>query len=242
MSLNTRQPTKPRLGVITQLKGLSRHSYCLAGNISIKGALVSFLEKELDDVGHRTNADFFDREYETFAIDNAREIKLLAGTKPVNSSGKRIFILTMNGITIEAQNAMLKLLEEPADYARFFLIMPSSHLLLPTVRSRLHIIELEKFAGGVEAKKARELAVSFLAVSVGKRLEAVKNMVDDIAKEKKSARAAIDFLNSLEEVVREEKGAKSGYKTLEAIELTRKYASDRAPSMKMLLEYVALSI
>ncbi len=188
------------------------------------------------------DADFFDREYQTFTIDDAREIKLLAGTKPVNSTGKRIFILAMNGITIEAQNAMLKLLEEPAEYAYFFVIIPSSHLLLPTVRSRLHIIELEKSAGGVEAKEARAAAVSFLGMSMAKRLEAVKKLIDDIAKEKKPASAAVEFLNSLEEAVKEEKGVKNGYKSLEAIELARKYANDRAPSMKMLLEYAVLNV
>ena len=167
----------------------------------------------------------------------------------MSESGKKIFILTMNGITVEAQNALLKLLEEPAKYANFFLVIPSAHLLLPTVKSRLQIIDGIGRSGAngktgnddstrinlIEAKK-------FLSLSAAKKLEAIKALVDDISKEKKTKQQAIEFLNSIEQAVYEEKGVKKSKEILEAMQLVRKYMNDRSPSMKMLLEYVALNL
>jgi pheromone shutdown protein TraB len=49
-------------------------------------------------------------------------------------------------------------------------------------------------------------------------------------------------LNAIQSIVYEQKGIKEGQKLLEAIETARKYIYDRAPSVKMLLEYVALGI
>ncbi|MEN9524314.1 MAG: hypothetical protein RL536_383, partial [Candidatus Parcubacteria bacterium] len=121
---------------------LSHHTYLLTGSDSAHSTLISLLEK--NNLVTNTNPDFFDRPYETFTIDNARELKLFHNTRPVTPDGKKIFVLRMNGITVEAQNALLKLFEEPADYAHFFIIISSAHLLLPTVKSRMRSLELGK--------------------------------------------------------------------------------------------------
>lgn len=224
------------------LKNLSHHAYLLIGPDSSRTELISILEKDQELKTHG-NPDFYDRQYQNFTVDDARELKSLHNTRPVGTTGKKIFILTMNGITSEAQNALLKLFEEPAEYAHFFLIIPSAHLLLPTVKSRMTIIAEMK-----EGKKengnigAIEEAQKFLKLSKAKRLEEIKKLVDDITKEKKTKQDAIDYLNAIQAVVYEQKGVKEGKSMLEAIEKARTYIHDRAPSMKMLLEYVALNV
>jgi len=221
------------------LESLSHHAYCLVGDGPVKTELIKILER-----GHKIkiagNPDFFDRAYETFTIDDAREVKSAAETKPVRESGRKMFVLTMNGITVEAQNALLKLLEEPPVSAHFFLIIPSAHLLLPTVKSRLSFIG----NGGSKAAADSELmkeAERFVKSSVKQRLDAVKSLMDDISKEKRPKQDAIDFLNALEETIHEG-SVKKNAGALEAVETARRYMNDRAPSLKMLLEYVALSI
>lgn len=217
---------------------LSHHAYLIVGSDSIRADLVSILEKNHKIVA-RANPDFFDKSYETFTIDNAREVKSFHGMKPVTETSKKIFILVMNGATVEAQNALLKLLEEPAEYAHFFIIISSAHLLLPTVKSRVQIIETEDGEHGTELLQS---AKKFVTSSKAKRLEEVKKLVDDIVKEKKTKQDAVDFLDSVQAVIYKEKGAKEGKSALEAIEVARNYIHDRAPSVKMLLESVALSI
>jgi DNA polymerase III delta prime subunit len=215
---------------------LTHHAYCLIGSDSVHDELTSLLEKTHKIVA-RGNPDFTDRKYLNFTIDDARELKSIHETRPVNSNGKKISVLTMNGITVEAQNALLKLLEEPAEYAHFFLIIPSAHLLLPTVKSRLSFIETEKIESAGDLEEAKK----FLELSPAKRLETIKSLLDDISKEKKTKQDAINFLNNVEQVVYE-KGVAKSRAALEAIENARRYMNDRAPSLKMLLEYLALYV
>ena len=67
-------------------------------------------------------------------IDTARTLKSWS----IKSYGApKIMILSFHTITIPAQNALLKVLEEPTDGSRFILITSHVDALLPTVRSRL---------------------------------------------------------------------------------------------------------
>lgn len=227
---------------------LSHHACVLVGGASVREDLLSVLAKK-HEVRAEGNPDFFDRRYESFVIGDARELKALAETRPANEGAPKVFVLLMNSITVEAQNALLKLLEEPPSYARFFFILPSAHLLLPTVKSRVQVLGAADTAGA-ESDIVRE-AKDFLRAPQAKRLEYIKKLMDDISKEKKTKQDAIDFLNALEEAVYSgtnaggsagrAAGLKKSRQALEAILLAGKYASDRAPSMKMLLEYVALN-
>ena len=124
------------MSAIDLLAKLSHHAYLLIGASDTRDELISILEKKHTLIA-QGNPDFYIRNFETLTIDDARELKVLHSSRPVGTAQKKIFVLTMNGITIEAQNALLKLLEEPAEYAHFFLIVPSAHLLLPTVKSRM---------------------------------------------------------------------------------------------------------
>jgi DNA polymerase III delta prime subunit len=240
------------MSAIDLLAKLSHHAYLLIGASDTRDELISILEKKHTLIA-QGNPDFYIRNFETLTIDDARELKVLHSSRPVGTAQKKIFVLTMNGITIEAQNALLKLLEEPAEYAHFFLIVPSAHLLLPTVKSRM--LEITTGEGRREKGERRsrdaeviEEAEKFLKLSLAKRLDYVKDIVDAISKEKKTKQDAIGFLNAIEEVVyvdykkRSDTEARNQASPLEAIETARNYLNDRAPSVKMLLEYVALNV
>ncbi len=226
------------MSLSSNFKTLSHHAYCLVGGESLRTELKGLLESE-HGISAQGNPDFFDKTYANLVIDDTREVKTFHTTKPIGKSGKKIFILTMNGITIEAQNALLKLLEEPAEYAHFFLIISSSHLLLPTVKSRLKMLEsvVEQ-----ESDETKREANKFLALNQPQRLEYIKAFMSEIDKEKKTKQDAIVFLNSLQSLVYEKDGVARGKEKLESIDLARKYIYDRSPSVKMLLEYLALSI
>ncbi|MFA6294874.1 MAG: hypothetical protein WC666_00430 [Candidatus Paceibacterota bacterium] len=227
-----------------QLKSLSHHAYCIVGGDSIVNELILVLENEHKIKSHG-NPDFFNRKYETFTIDDARELKSSHEVKAVNEYGKKIFITTMNGITAEAQNALLKLLEEPTENTHFFIVIPGAHLLLPTVKSRILFIETENI--GNQADKPEEIAglkeaKKFIGMSVVDRLEFIKSFIDDIKNEKKTKQDVINLLNTIQSLVYKEKGVVKGKEDLQVIETARKYMNDPAPSLKMLLEYTAVNI
>ncbi len=233
-----------------ELKSLNHHAYALIGGDQIQAELIDILEKQ-HEVQMHGNADLHIEKYTNFTIENAREVKASHLTRPVSESGKKIFILQMDSITVEAQNALLKLLEEPAEYAIFFIIIPSAHLLIATVKSRLHLIQPQggthdlngKHSNLSDADKLQaEEVEKFIKATSAKRLEIIKGLMDNITKEKKTKQDAIDFLNALQSAVYKQKGARIGKSALDAIEVARRYMNDRSPSLKMLLEYVALNI
>lgn len=228
---------------------LSHHAYVIVGGKSEHDDLIVALSKK-HKIKIAGNPDFSDRRYEIFSIDDARDLKNLASTKSAFADGRRIFIMTMNGITVEAQNALLKLFEEPGEQARFFLILPSAHLLIPTIKSRIQFLAAyESGASGSASNTDSEVtkaAKEFLAAPTKKRLDLVKELMDQITKEKKTKQDAIDFLGAIEEQVYARSQGSAGMvknaQALDSVLLAGKYATDRAPSMKMLLEYVALNV
>jgi DNA polymerase III delta prime subunit len=219
-------------------KVLSHHAYCIPGDPSVCLELKTLLADE-HSIPSQANPDFYERSYQTFTIDDARNLKSLHETRPIGNTGKKIFIVVMNSITNEAQNALLKLLEEPSPYAHFFLIVPSAHVLLPTVKSRLLLIGHD--SSSENNAEEREAAGKFLKMPAGKKLDHIKKLMDDISKEKKTRQDAISFLNAVEHEVYATGSVKDHERSLEAITFARKYIHDRAPSVKMLLEYMTLN-
>lgn len=76
------------------------------------------------------------KDKKSIGVDRIREISKDVCIKPFESENKVYIIEDAAALTDEAQNAMLKILEEPPEYAVFILITPSSSALLPTVVSR----------------------------------------------------------------------------------------------------------
>ncbi len=69
-----------------------------------------------------------------FGIALAREV---IAQSYLASARKRFIILSAPKFSIEAQNALLKILEEPPKNVQFVMIVPSKNAILPTIISRL---------------------------------------------------------------------------------------------------------
>jgi hypothetical protein len=230
---------------------LSHHAYALVGSTDARSDIISFLQGE-HGVVPRGNPDFFMQKYEVLTIDDARALKELHATRPFTSkndaddksgknkgTGRKFFILEIDSITHEAQNALLKIFEEPNEYAHFFLIIPSEELLLPTLRSRLFIVR-GTMNWGEDAKINKNL-VNFISSSKAERLAIVDKLALDISDGKKPKTAALEFCADLSVHLRD-KGIEKNTAALVAIAQTESYLRDRAPSIKQLLEYVALRV
>src|SRR3989344_1837552 len=77
-------------------------------------------------------------------IESARQIKEHFSLKPYSAKGRVVVLEDASALTPEAQNALLKTLEEPPEYALILLGAPSEDTLLPTVLSRCQTIYLSK--------------------------------------------------------------------------------------------------
>lgn len=90
-------------------------------------------------------------------VDEIRRIRRDASVKPNEAERKAYVLLEAQDMTEQAQNALLKILEEPPAGVVFMLTLPSASLLLPTVRSRVQLFRLEERAEEAE-EEIRELA------------------------------------------------------------------------------------
>lgn len=94
-----------------------------------------------------------EKDKRSIGIGAVRSIKQDAFIIPGELDFKAYIIKYSDLMTAQAQNALLKLLEEPPSYVYFFLLCENSSSLLPTVRSRAPVVrtqllspkELEKY-------------------------------------------------------------------------------------------------
>ncbi len=78
----------------------------------------------------------------SIGIGQIRELERQLALKPYNSKAKTAIIHPGEILTTEAQNALLKTLEETGETSIIILTAPTSEILLPTVVSRCQIIKL----------------------------------------------------------------------------------------------------
>lgn len=74
-------------------------------------------------------------------IDQIRELSRQLSFKPYSSSVKVAIIDDAHLMNQQAQNSLLKLLEEPGDSSVIILVSDHPEILLPTIRSRVQIVK-----------------------------------------------------------------------------------------------------
>lgn len=209
------------------------HAYLIeSGYEEIRDEILLFLEgfKDRELIEIKTDA---------FKIEDARNLKFL-GSEKSYVAGKKIFVISANSILREAQNAMLKLFEEPIPDTHFFVIVPDINSLLKTLVSRFYVILREK-------EKPEKEAIEFSKMPVAQRLAFIKNKLAKFEDEETitdSARAeALRFLNSLESALHQKMSRGTlDIESFEQIFKVREMLRMPGSSIKNLLESVALIV
>jgi len=114
---------------------------------------------------------------EEVGIDEMRDIKYFLWQKPVASPKRLLVVNRADMLTPQAQNAILKITEEPPAHALIVLTVVEPEVLLPTVVSRFQKI----YFGGDPGAAAEDiqLAKDFLKAGPAKQKEWLKEIVDD---------------------------------------------------------------
>lgn len=147
--------------------------------------------------------DFILLEQGTLKIEHIREVIGRAALRPLVSHHRVVIVRDAHLLTIGAQNALLKTLEEPSGQTLFFLITHRERTLLPTIRSRcqklrfspfdtlafgMHFPDLAAVAGAsggsvAEAKRLQTSEVkplgALLRASVSERIAAAEGLSED---------------------------------------------------------------
>ena len=129
---------------------------------------ILFVERQVDDKG-KLKRDI--------AVDQIREIAESAIVLP-NEADRKVYILREGGLmNANAQNAFLKLLEEPPRFVSFILCCENAGQLLETVRSRCVSIPLQTGAGEF-SPQAREFSEKYMAACAKKNPLALLSLLN----------------------------------------------------------------
>lgn len=213
---------------------LDGHTFLISGSTEHVPALLSRLEEE--GIATQGNPDVYVRAFAHCGIEEVRDIRVRASTKAL--SGRRAFIIVAHIITVEAQNALLKTLEEPVEGTLFFIITPSPDTLLPTLRSRAQYLgfeETQTARGGIDVQK-------FLAAAPAARIDMLKPLLEKGDDDKRDMGSIVLFLSELERLLAPRVSDPAAREGLSAIYRAREYSADKGALLKPLLEQVALLV
>jgi len=209
----------------------------------IKIAL-AWAEKELG-MKSEGNPDVVVLRYGLFSVADARRVTELAVGTPFKGESK-VLIITASRAYHEAQNALLKLFEEPPVGTYLFLILPSLGGLLPTLHSRVQVLSSMSDLGGPTSNVAQE----FLKATKEKRSTIIKKLTSGSDEEKRRLmrEEAIALVNGIEAAaytqLSSSKATPQKSQELAAIlsdiATLRTHLYDRSAPVRMILEHLSL--
>ncbi|MCA9352356.1 hypothetical protein KC866_03115 [Patescibacteria group bacterium] len=206
----------------------SHHAYGIESDQDIIAQTKSVIPK--DECSY-----IFDRHYDSFKIDDARAIKSLQAEKTEKAA---VFIISFTVINNEAQNALLKVLEEPTANTYFILIFPNAKKLLPTLQSRLSLVHVDITEGN---DTERKLPVSsFITMSLQERFDTIKELTDKKNTDALSKSDMLLFLNDLERYLNEQSVKQAD--VFDVVFRARSYLNANGASHKMILDMIAMHV
>lgn len=176
------------------------------------------VQHEAEDVRHYRGA--------RMSIDEVRALSYEANLTPLVGA-MRTFVIAYAGLTHEAQNALLKLLEEPPETSQFYIIVTREESLLPTVRSRLALLARED--GAVVGAEHD----TFFTATIAERLALIADRMT-----KKDDVWARAIMEAIEKRAHHEGNAS----ILKALDELRPFYDTQGASRKMILEHLALML
>lgn len=202
-----------------------------------------------------TNPDVVVLRYGLFSVEDARRVCDTAASAPFAGEYK-VLIIAASRVYHEAQNALLKLFEEPPEGTFLFFIVPSLGGLLPTLRSRVQILGFVSPSsyGGLTKSPHSGIAKQFLAASRERRGAMIKKLTNgkDEEERRELRDEAIAILNGVEAIVYERRGdtfhsqgvtspLQQGITSLlNDIVILRGHLYDRSAPVRMILEHLSL--
>ena len=215
------------------------HAYVVGGHKDDARVFIeSFLKEK--NIAIENNQDFITTEHVIFTIDHVRD--LLQWQKLAPLGEHKIYIAYVSFITKEAENALLKTLEEPIPNTHIILATPKPEMLLPTLLSRVQVLIPEITTnGGIH--KIEE----FIAMNIGERMEFIKLLVEKGDDEYASAEVrekAVEFFDGLENYYAKNISGinKESAEKIESILKLKKYLFSPMCSTRNIMETVALTI
>lgn len=164
-------------------------------------------------------------------IADIREIQRKVYLSPLKGEFKGVLLDATPGITLEAQNALLKTLEEPPESTLIIVQVLNSDEILPTILSRCKVIEISSKRDEADTSRFNKLLNS--KDGMGERLK----LAQDLSKDKNEA---LDFLESLIFDLR--KDLILNYKKVKSIQKSHTVIKTTNVNLRLALENLFLNL
>lgn len=249
-------------------KETMHHAFVIEGDIKqSRAALFDFLKNEFGmGLGHN---DLILLDRGDFGVENVQEIVDVNSRKPTVGMYK-VIVVVLNSISHQAQNAILKTLEEPRPGTFIFILANTASIFLPTILSRVQVVRgvanaSKSELGSVgtstvtsnnsddakqskkDVKKLETLDVQiFIKNSSSERLSQIKEILDLKSDEEIGDGEIFAFIQGVEkiacEVAQKSKDARLNTLVAQIFTKVEDYMRDTSSSKKLLLEYMALRL
>lgn len=172
-----------------------------------------------------------------FSVEDARRLCASAGQGSFGGK-ERAFFIQVSRMYHEAQNALLKLFEEPPAHTHLYLIVPSSGGVLPTLLSRV-----ETLSSGSAAELSDDARV-FVSATREKRAALAKKLAEgrDDDERRENRDRALAILDGIERAAyaRFSEGETALAELLKEVSVFRGHLHDRSAPVRMILEHLAI--
>lgn len=157
--------------------------------------------KSCIEFNSNNNPDFFfiEPDGNSVKIDQIRNMQKGILEKPIISSKKVYIINNAETMTKEAQNCLLKTLEEPQEYVVIILIVSDENSMLPTIKSRCTKIFFEKISDeNLKTYIKEKIGDVHFEESMIKLSEGSIGKCIEISKKQEILKKIEDFINNIE--------------------------------------------
>ena len=228
------------------------HAYLIEG---AREEIVPEIIKFLKDLGIKTagNPDFYHITIDNFKIDEAFDLRAMSVNKSFTVA-KKVFLICVNSFSLDAQNVLLKMFEEPIENTHFFLVVPDMNILIKTLVSRFYLIRTK-----TDLEKEYQDAEKFITLPFKSRIDFIKELLTeedavptkvgiptevgkDLSLDSNRAKA-LKFLNALEFVLHKKMSRTvldTGVNFFEHFFKVREFLRMPGSSTKSLMESIAL--
>lgn len=153
------------------------------------------------------NSDLLVVSFVSLGVEEASQITNFNSRRAIGRN--KIMIVSAESMTVPAQNALLKVIEEPAPKTFFFFIVPSKSQILPTLLSRFNEINIHSIDVAIDApntennneKKHSENpalnVLNFIKQPVSNRMEIIKEILVFLDDEKISRGQICEFISEV---------------------------------------------
>ena len=166
--MSIKKLSQPKSSLLEQI---AFHAVCFVGS-DVSDALKEELSETLNKIVIEQSED-----HKNFLKS---DVEILQQFQKTSTSQKRYFLTNLNIRNTTVQNMLLKVVEEPSQNTVIIFVVSSLNLLLPTLRSRLQVINVSDSFSGIDKKvnEKIEQAKKSLNINELERLLHIQKIID----------------------------------------------------------------